>query len=131
MLENLKISLKYKDFVGTGDYSVVNRILYGKIEGIDGLVTFEAENLKDLQKAFEESVDDYIAFCSEKGINPYITKYKTIVKVVDVDGSYELQQSLNELLSNGWYMYSPQPIIYKNDAGENRFMMILSKGEKV
>jgi predicted HicB family RNase H-like nuclease len=64
-------TLKYKDFVGIVDYSAEDEVFHGKIEGIDGLVTFEAENSKDLKKAFEEAVDDYVIFCNEKGINPY------------------------------------------------------------
>jgi predicted HicB family RNase H-like nuclease len=64
-------TLKYKDFVGVVGYSAEDEVFHGKIEGIDGLVTFEAENSKDLKKAFEEAVDDYIVFCNGKGINPY------------------------------------------------------------
>jgi predicted HicB family RNase H-like nuclease len=64
-------TLKYKDFVGVVGYSAENEVFHGKIEGIDGLVTFEAENSKDLKRAFEDAVNDYIAFCNEKGINPY------------------------------------------------------------
>jgi predicted HicB family RNase H-like nuclease len=64
-------TMKYKDFVGIVRYSAEDEVFHGKIEGIDGLVTFEAENSKELKKAFEEAVDDYIMFCEEKGINPY------------------------------------------------------------
>ncbi len=64
-------TLKYKDFVGVVGYSAEDEVFHGKIEGIDGLVTFESENSKDLKKAFEEAVDDYVIFCNEKGINPY------------------------------------------------------------
>lgn len=63
--------LKYKDFVGAVRYSAEDEVFHGKIEGIDALVTFEAENSKELKKAFEEAVDDYISFCEEKGINPH------------------------------------------------------------
>ena len=66
-------TLKYKDFVGVVGYSAEDEVFHGKIDGIDGLVTFEAENSKDLKKAFEGAVvDGYIAFCNlRKGINPY------------------------------------------------------------
>jgi predicted HicB family RNase H-like nuclease len=64
-------TLKYKDFVGVVGYSAEDEVFHGKIDGIDGLVTFEAENSKDLKKAFQGAVDDYIVFCNEKGINPY------------------------------------------------------------
>ncbi|MEI6436548.1 MAG: toxin-antitoxin system HicB family antitoxin, partial [Bacteroidota bacterium] len=33
-------------------------------------MTFESDNAPGLKKAFEESVDDYLAFCKEKGVKP-------------------------------------------------------------
>lgn len=62
-------ALKYRGYVGSSEYSTKDEVFHGKIEGIDGLVTFEANNSKDMQKAFEESVDSYIEFCQEKGIH--------------------------------------------------------------
>ena len=35
-------------------------ILFGKIEGIVDLVTFEGNNPAEVKEAFEESVDDYL-----------------------------------------------------------------------
>lgn len=60
----------YKDFIGTVHYSTNDSVFYGKIEGINGLVTFEGETVKELKKAFEESVDDYIELCKQTGKNP-------------------------------------------------------------
>ena len=43
----------------------------GKIEGINGLVNFEGESVKELTEAFHEAVDDYLAYCMEEGIEPH------------------------------------------------------------
>lgn len=40
----------------------------GKIEGIDGLVTYEADNAEEMKRAFESAVDYYLLFCKEKEI---------------------------------------------------------------
>ena len=63
-------TLSYKDYIGTVSYSSDDELFYGKLEHINDLITFESENAHDLKKAFEEAVDDYIAFCKEKGVEP-------------------------------------------------------------
>ena len=60
----------YKDFIATIHYSTIDEVFFGKIEGINDLVTFEGENVKDLKKAFEEALDDYIELCKEVGKEP-------------------------------------------------------------
>jgi len=57
--------LLYKEFIGTVHYSTKDSVFYGKIEGINDLVTFEGENVKDLKASFEEAVEDYIELCKE------------------------------------------------------------------
>ena len=34
------------------------------------MITFESDYAHDLKRAFEEAVDDYIAFCNKKGVKP-------------------------------------------------------------
>ena len=63
-------TLSYKDYIGTVSYSAEDEVFYGKIEHINDLIVFESDNAHDLKTAFEESVDDYIAFCHEKGVKP-------------------------------------------------------------
>ena len=41
-----------------------------QIEGINGLVNFEGESVKELTEAFHEAVDDYLAYCQDEGIEP-------------------------------------------------------------
>lgn len=62
--------LLYKEFIGTVHFSTKDLIFYGTIDGINDLVTFEGETVKQLTKAFEESVDDYIELCNEIGKDP-------------------------------------------------------------
>lgn len=62
--------LEYKGYHTKVEYIAENNILYGKIEGINDLVTFETSNLNDVEKEFHEAVDDYLAFCEEIGQTP-------------------------------------------------------------
>lgn len=61
-------TLNYKGFIGTVNFSEKDGVFFGKIEGIDGLVNFEGESVKELTDSFHEAVDDYVAFCEEEGL---------------------------------------------------------------
>lgn len=63
-------TLKYKGYIGSVAYSEPDEVFFGKIEGIDGLVNYEGESVKELTAAFKEAVDDYLIFCEEHGLKP-------------------------------------------------------------
>lgn len=58
---------EYKNFIGSVTFSSEDEVFHGKIEGIDGLVTYEASTVAELKSAFEEAVEDYIETWSEIG----------------------------------------------------------------
>jgi predicted HicB family RNase H-like nuclease len=59
----MKNTLNYKGFIGSVSYSDEDQVLYGKIEGINDLVTYESNEVSDLIKQFKISVDEYIESC--------------------------------------------------------------------
>lgn len=59
----MKNTLNYKGFIGSVSYSDEDGILFGKIEGINDLVTYESTEVSDLVKQFRISVDEYIESC--------------------------------------------------------------------
>lgn len=64
-------TLHYKGFIGSVQFSEADGVFFGKIEGINALVNFEGESVKELTAAFHEAVDDYLTFCEEEGIEPH------------------------------------------------------------
>jgi predicted HicB family RNase H-like nuclease len=62
--------LKYKDYLGSVHFSAEDEVFYGKLEGINDLVTFEADTVAKLKKAFRESVEDYLDLCKQTGKEP-------------------------------------------------------------
>ena len=58
--------LDYNDFHGTVNYSSEDSVFYGKVSGINDLVTFEGASVKELQKSFKSAVDDYVEICKAK-----------------------------------------------------------------
>jgi len=59
--------LKYRDFIGSVHYSSADEVFFGKIEGVNDLVTFEGSTVAKLKKAFKKAVNDYLSLCEETG----------------------------------------------------------------
>lgn len=62
--------LHYKGYTARPEYSVEDRIFYGKILGISDLIDFQSESTQALEDEFHKAVDDYLAFCTETGKLP-------------------------------------------------------------
>ena len=77
MKENI---LEYKGYHTKVEYVAENNCLYGKIEGIHDLITFEAYDLGSVEKEFHNAVDDYLVFCEEIGQEPE-KEYKGLFNV--------------------------------------------------
>lgn len=63
-------TLAYKGFEASVEDGAESSTSCGSILNIDDGVYFEAESASDIEIAFHEAVDDYIAFCAEKGKEP-------------------------------------------------------------
>jgi predicted HicB family RNase H-like nuclease len=68
-------TLNYKGFFGTVSFSLEDNVIYGKIIGINDLVTYEAQNVEELKAAFQEAVEDYLDLCKRVGKEP-LKSYK-------------------------------------------------------
>ena len=66
----MKNILQYKGYFTKIEYSVEDRLLYGKIEGIKDLVNFESENVEEIEQEFKNAVDYYLELCQELGQEP-------------------------------------------------------------
>jgi predicted HicB family RNase H-like nuclease len=62
--------LKYKGYHGSTEYSLEDDCLFGKLLGINDVITYEGNSVKEIKAAFKDSVDDYLAFCKETGKEP-------------------------------------------------------------
>lgn len=52
--------MEYKGFTAHTRYDAHTGVYWGKIDGIDDLVTFEGDTEEEAAAAFAESVDDYL-----------------------------------------------------------------------
>ena len=62
--------LEYKGYFTKIEYLAEDNVLYGKIECIMDLVNFESASVSEIENEFHSAVDDYLAFCEERGKEP-------------------------------------------------------------
>ena len=60
----------YKGYVPDIWYEPDDNAFHALARGIKGVIHAEAENLEDIQKEFELSVDDYLEACADWGQEP-------------------------------------------------------------
>jgi predicted HicB family RNase H-like nuclease len=62
--------LVHKGFIGSVHFDADGRTLFGKVEGVADLVTFEGKDVDELTQAFQDAVEDYLTLCKEAGKEP-------------------------------------------------------------
>ncbi|MBD7895122.1 type II toxin-antitoxin system HicB family antitoxin [Limosilactobacillus sp. Sa3CUN2] len=65
--------LKYKGYQGTVEYSLEDKVLYGKVIGIRSLISYEGKTIDELETDFRESLDDYLEMCEKHGKRPEVS----------------------------------------------------------
>ncbi len=60
--------LEYEGYLGTVDAQ--DGTFTGRVIGLRDVITFEGETFTEVEQAFRDSVDDYLAFCAERGEPP-------------------------------------------------------------
>jgi predicted HicB family RNase H-like nuclease len=63
-------AMKYKGYTGHVEYDEEAKLFHGEVLGIKDVVTFQGTTVDEIEQAFRDSVDDYLAFCKERGEEP-------------------------------------------------------------
>lgn len=63
-------NLEYKGYTGSIEYSREDDLLYGKVLGINGLISYEGKTGKELENDFRKSIDTYLGECKDEGKTP-------------------------------------------------------------
>ena len=64
--------MEYKGYVAAVEFDDSIDVLHGRIvnSGPYPIATFEATDARQLRKEFEQSVDEYLTWCEEDGVEP-------------------------------------------------------------
>ena len=98
----------YKGYTGKiADIDSETGVIYGKVVGIVGAITFEAETGKDLIREFHTSVDSHLAWCAKRKIKPpkpysgkFLTRLPRSLHRDAVVKAAESGMSLNDLVKS-------------------------------
>ena len=64
--------MTYKGYIATVEYDDSVEMLHGKVINAAPypIATFEAADVEGLRREFQASIDDYLAWCEEDGVEP-------------------------------------------------------------
>jgi predicted HicB family RNase H-like nuclease len=62
--------LKYKGYSGFVGYDDEARIFHGEVAGLKAVITFHGMTVDEIEQAFKDSIDDYLDWCKERGVEP-------------------------------------------------------------
>jgi predicted HicB family RNase H-like nuclease len=60
----------YQGYAGQAEYDGVAELFHGEVSGTTDVITFQGRTVKELTKAFRDSVDDYLEFCESRNEEP-------------------------------------------------------------
>lgn len=62
--------IEYKGYIGKVEFDDETDLFHGEVINLRDVITFQGESVQEVRQAFQESVDDYLAFCAERGEEP-------------------------------------------------------------
>jgi len=63
-------AMSYKGYAARVEFDAEDRIFVGHVAGIRDSVGFHGDSVDELERAFHEAVDDYLAACEKLGQRP-------------------------------------------------------------
>ena len=62
--------IEYKGYIGKVEFDDEAGIFHGEVINLRDVITFQGDSVAELRQAFQDSVDDYLAFCAERNEEP-------------------------------------------------------------
>lgn len=62
--------LKYKGYHGKVEFDEDAGIFHGEVVDLRDVITFQGKTVEEIYQAFQESIDDYLEFCHQRGEEP-------------------------------------------------------------
>jgi predicted HicB family RNase H-like nuclease len=62
--------MEYKGYLARVEFDDEANLFHGEVMNIRDVITFQGQSVDELRQAFEDSVEDYLAFCAKRGEEP-------------------------------------------------------------
>jgi predicted HicB family RNase H-like nuclease len=96
--------MEYKGYFAKVEFDDEANIFHGEVINLRDVVTIEGETVDELRTAFIDSVEDYLAFCKERGEEPekpYSGKFLVRVEP-ELHKAFVIQARKNGKSLNTW-----------------------------
>jgi predicted HicB family RNase H-like nuclease len=98
------VKLTYKKYVGNVVYYDDAKIFHGEVINLKDVITFQGSTIQELEKAFKDSVNDYLVWCKERSEAPEKTFSNTFrlrmtqdlhahLAMEDLEDLYDIQEA--------------------------------------
>ena len=96
--------LRYKGHLARVEYDAEEHLIVGHLAGINDVIGFHGDTVAELEAAFREAVDDYIAVCAKARKTPEKAfSGKVMFRVApDVHASAALAAQMRGVSLNQW-----------------------------
>ncbi|WP_041304338.1 type II toxin-antitoxin system HicB family antitoxin [Kyrpidia tusciae] len=62
--------MEYKGYQARVEFDDESGVFHGEVINTRDVITFQGQSVEELRQAFRDSVDDYLAYCAERGEEP-------------------------------------------------------------
>lgn len=62
--------MEYQGYIARVEFDNEAGIFHGEVINLRDVITFQGSSVAELRQAFKDSVEDYLAFCAERGEEP-------------------------------------------------------------
>ena len=62
--------MTYKGYEGVAQFDEEAGVFAGEVINTRDVITFQGKSVRELRKAFEDSIDDYLEFCKTRNEDP-------------------------------------------------------------
>lgn len=66
----MKNTMTYKGYTGTVEYSEEDGCLWGRVIGINDIISYEGQSIAEIKQDFQKMVDWYLEDCADRGKQP-------------------------------------------------------------
>ena len=116
--------MEHKGYLGKVEFDAEAAIFHGEVINTRDVITFQGESVSELSRAFRDSIDNYLAFCAERGElpdKPFSGQFATRVSP-ELHRHISLAATMADMSLNAW-------VVEQLQAGVNARKSQMSKGK--
>jgi predicted HicB family RNase H-like nuclease len=62
--------MEHKGYLGIVEYDAEAKLFHGDVINTRDVITFQGTTVAEIERAFKESIEEYLAWCKEEGAEP-------------------------------------------------------------